>query len=87
VILAFDARQDLFDVVEAAHQARPQVETLGTERPARRAGTVHPVQPAPERLIDQHLERPALLPDGGFQPGGHVVVQREGCPYDVMLCP
>ena len=85
MILAFGTRQDFLDVVEAAHQARPETETTRAKRCPPGPTTVSSLETGPQELIDQGLERDApfaLLP---LNPHRHIVIQGHRGAHALML--
>lgn len=82
--LFLDAHEDIFHVVQTAHEARPEVEaprTMGflsgwtlMERP----------QPRAQRVIDDRAERAALPLHSGFELRRHIVIQRKRGAHDVL---
>ena len=74
MIFAFDAREDLFDVVEAAHQARAQVEAARGVNGAAGPGLMDGVKTRTEDVIHERLERDTAPPLLALEPRSHVVV-------------
>jgi len=85
VPFALNAGKDIFDVVEAAGATRPEVEAGGAIRRSIRLLLIEPLEAGPQRLVDDGTEGTPLPLDRLTQPRGHIGVQRQCRPHDVLM--
>ena len=85
MILALDAREHFFNVVEAADQARSAVEASGLERFARWARSVCGVKARAQDIVHKRFERDAPFSPLALQPHRNVVIERQRGTHIVML--
>jgi hypothetical protein len=83
--LAFDALQNVFDVVQAADQARSEIEASRAMRFARHRPLVNARQSGAKRVIDYGPEWPSLPLDGRPQPSRDIVIQCERRAHDALM--
>ena len=69
-----DASEHLFDIVEAADKAWPQVEASGSKRRPR-LWLLELVESGAQRVVDNPLERLSTLSSQLFEAGGNVFFQ------------
>lgn len=81
MVLTLGAGQYLLDVVETPDHARPQIEALRHEALAPVRRRLQRVEPRPQNVVDDYLERNATLPPFPLQPGAHVIVQGQRGPH------
>lgn len=84
MILTFDSRQHARDIVQAANQARAEVEPGGSKC-GRFQGPVEHRQANPQSIVDDRLERQAALLRGLRKASRHVFFKGECGSHDVML--
>jgi len=77
--------EHFFHVVEAADQARAQIEALGAEAGVRPWPTSRRVEAGPEKRIHGVTERGAASPLLSLQADGDVVVEGESRAHVLML--
>lgn len=83
--LAFDARQHFFDVVQAANEAGTKTETSGLEGPRHRR-FFDRGEAGAKRFVDDGLQRLPPFTGHLLQPGGDVLLERQGRSHHVMIC-
>ena len=83
MMLTLDARKNLLDVVEAAHEARAQVEAAGSKR-GPRLWLVELIEPGPQRVVDDPLERQPAFASQLLQARGDVLFQCQ-CGTHVLM--
>jgi hypothetical protein len=86
MILTFSSRQDLFDIVEAANQTVPKIESFRSKR-FRWAWfpSVDRLNPRAEHLVQHCLKGGAPLKTLAFQLCGNIVIKSDRRSHDVML--
>lgn len=83
MLLSLDAREHLFDVVEAPDQARAQIEAGGAKR-GPRLRVVELIESRPERVVHDALERLPSLASQLFETRRHVFFQRQCGAHNLM---
>jgi hypothetical protein len=75
MVVAFDPREKLLDVVQAADEALPKVKAFGPKAPGPSCRFVEGIEPGAQRIVDNRLERlPALL-HLTLEPHRHIIIQ------------
>ena len=85
MVVAFNTREDLLNVVEAADQALTEIKAFSPEafRPCRRF--VERIEPGAQRIVDDSLER---LPSPFYlslESSRDITIQRQCGPHIMML--
>lgn len=84
MVVAFDPRENLFDVVEAADEALAEVKAFGPKAPGPSWRFVQGIEPDAQRIVDNGLERLPALPHLTLQPRRNIIVQRQ-CRSHIMM--
>lgn len=85
MIFALGSRQHLLDIVEAADQARTEIEPLGVEGLPLSFRTLRCVKTRAKHLVQDRLEGGAPPPPLLLQPDCDIVIEGEGRAHTLML--
>ena len=84
MVFALGARQHLFDVVEAADEARPEIEAFGAEGPFPFLRLTR-IETGSKDVVDDRLERVSALFHFLFEPHCDVFVQCQRGAHTLMV--
>jgi hypothetical protein len=86
MILTFSSRQDFFDIVEAAYQTVPKIESFRSKR-LRSAWfpSLDRLNPGAKHFVHNYLKGGAPLKALAFQLCGNIVIKSDRSSHDVML--
>ena len=85
MVLTLCAGEHFLDVVETSHEAWPEGESFGAKLGLTPFRLAEHLQPGPERLVHDFLERDASLASFLFEFDRHVIVDRQCGPHALML--
>ena len=84
MIVAFDPREHLFDIVEAAETARTQIEPGRADGACFPRRLVNGFEPCPQDVVHDGLEALTALFHLAFQPSHHIIVDCQ-CRSHIMM--
>jgi hypothetical protein len=84
MVVAFDPRQDFFNVVEAADQASPEIKALGPKASGPSWRSVEGIEPRAQRIVDDSLEGLPSPFHVSLEPRRDIVIQRQ-CGSHIMM--
>jgi hypothetical protein len=82
--LPLDAEEDVFDVIEASHEAASEIEA-GRAMHFSRRPRLSRRQARPEYIVDDTAKRSLLSLDRRLQARRDVIVQRKCRPHDALM--